>query len=159
MSEAVNKLPIAVSKSRGESMIEAEADAEMLLMTGAFRSPEKIEEPIEVTRIRDVLAGETDRFARLYEIYAPLVHGVLLARVPRSGHSLDKSQHESFAIRFRQGVNQIENLSRCFARGLRHRDLFSHFHCVAATVMKIHGAVTRDHRHPRPERLGVSQGM
>ena len=65
-------------------MIEAEATAEMLLMTGAFRSPEKIEEPIEVTLVRDVLAGENAQFARLYEIYAPLVHGVLLARVPRT---------------------------------------------------------------------------
>ena len=65
-------------------MIEAETTAEMLLMTGAFRSPEKIEEPIEVALVRDVLAGETDQYARLYDMYAPLVHGVLLARVPRS---------------------------------------------------------------------------
>lgn len=64
-------------------MIEAEATAEMLLMTGTFRSPQKIEEPIEQTIVRDVLAGERDRFGRLYELYAPLVHGVLLARVPR----------------------------------------------------------------------------
>ena len=64
-------------------MIEAEATAEMLLMTQPFRSPEEIEEPIEVTLVRAVLAGEHDRFARLYEIYAPLVHGILLARVPR----------------------------------------------------------------------------
>jgi len=64
-------------------MIEAEATAEMLLMTQPFRSPEETEEPIEVTLVRAVLAGEPDRFARLYEIYAPLVHGILLARVPR----------------------------------------------------------------------------
>lgn len=64
-------------------MIEAEATAEMLLMSQPFRSPEKIEEPIEVNLVRAVLAGERDRFARLYEIYAPLVHGILLARVPR----------------------------------------------------------------------------
>lgn len=64
-------------------MIEAEATAEMLLMTGTFRSPQKIEEPIEQTIVREVLAGERDRFGRLYELYAPLVHGVLLARVPR----------------------------------------------------------------------------
>jgi RNA polymerase sigma-70 factor (ECF subfamily) len=68
---------------KGVSMIEAEATAEMLLMTGTFRSPQKIEEPIEQTIVRDVLAGERDRFGRLYELYAPLVHGVLLARVPR----------------------------------------------------------------------------
>ena len=64
-------------------MIEAEATAEMLLMTGAFRSPQTIDEPIEQTLVRAVLDGEHDRFGRLYELYAPLVHGVLLARVPR----------------------------------------------------------------------------
>lgn len=84
MSEAFSKLTIAGPNAEGESMIEAETTAEMLLMTGAFRSPEKIEEPIEVALVRDVLAGETDQYARLYDMYAPLVHGVLLARVPRS---------------------------------------------------------------------------
>ncbi len=64
-------------------MIEAEATAEMLLMTGAFRSPQTIDEPIEQTLVQAVLDGEHDRFGRLYEMYAPLVHGVLLARVPR----------------------------------------------------------------------------
>ena len=68
---------------KGVSMIEAEATAEMLLMTGTFRSPETIDEPIEQTIVRAVLEGEHDRFGRLYEMYAPLVHGVLLARVPR----------------------------------------------------------------------------
>ena len=68
---------------KGVSMIEAEATAEMLLMTGTFRSPEITDEPIEQTIVRAVLEGEHDRFGRLYEMYAPLVHGVLLARVPR----------------------------------------------------------------------------
>ena len=68
---------------KGFSMIEAEATAEMLLMTGAFRSPQTSDEPIERALVRAVLDGEHDRFGRLYEIYAPLVHGVLLARVPR----------------------------------------------------------------------------
>jgi RNA polymerase sigma-70 factor (ECF subfamily) len=83
MSEAFSELTIAESSAKGESMIEAEATAEMFLMTAASRSPEKIEEPIETALVRDVLAGETDQFARLYDMYAPLVHGVLLARVPR----------------------------------------------------------------------------
>lgn len=64
-------------------MIEAEATAEMLLMTGAFRSPQTVDESIEQILVRAVLEGECDRFGRLYEMYAPLVHGVLLARVPR----------------------------------------------------------------------------
>ena len=64
-------------------MIEAEATADMLLMSETFGSPDHAEQPIEVTLVREVLEGQHDRFARLYEIYAPLVHGILLARVPR----------------------------------------------------------------------------
>jgi RNA polymerase sigma-70 factor (ECF subfamily) len=33
--------------------------------------------------VRAVLDGDRDGFARLYDLYAPLVHGILLARVPR----------------------------------------------------------------------------
>jgi RNA polymerase sigma-70 factor, ECF subfamily len=63
-------------------MIEAEATADMLLMTQPFSAPES-EQPIEVALVAAVLNGEHDRFARLYEMYAPMVHGILLARVPR----------------------------------------------------------------------------
>lgn len=34
--------------------------------------------------VRLVLAGDRDAFGRLYELFSPLVHGVLLARMPRS---------------------------------------------------------------------------
>jgi len=64
-------------------MIEAQATADMMLMTEGFSPAQSSDEPIEVGLVRDVLAGEHDRFARLYEMYAPMVHGVLLARVPR----------------------------------------------------------------------------
>lgn len=63
-------------------MIEAEATADLLLMNQGF-SPAETAEPPEFMIVREVLAGEHDRFARLYEIYAPLVYGILLARVPR----------------------------------------------------------------------------
>src|SRR4030095_470344 len=33
--------------------------------------------------IRAVLEGDRDQYGRLYSLYAPLVHGILLARVPR----------------------------------------------------------------------------
>ena len=36
----------------------------------------------EAALVADVRAGDRDAFARLYESFAPLVHGVLLARVP-----------------------------------------------------------------------------
>jgi RNA polymerase sigma-70 factor (ECF subfamily) len=68
----------------GATMIEAEATADMLLMTQPFTGHEVTEQPVEVVLVRAVLAGEPDRFARLYEMYGPLVHGILLARVPRS---------------------------------------------------------------------------
>jgi len=69
---------------RGAGMLEAEATADMLLMTQSFTAPAAVTEqrPEEVL-VRAVLNGERDRFARLYEMYAPMVHGILLARVPR----------------------------------------------------------------------------
>ena len=88
-------------------MYELEATANMLVMTGqgkasidrrqlevasagaaaatapAIKSSNSPESP-ESTIVRSVLAGDRDMFGRLYELYAPLVHGVLLARMPRS---------------------------------------------------------------------------
>jgi len=64
-------------------MIEPQATADMLLMTHPFSAPPETKEPLEVALVRAVLEGERDRFARLYEMYSPLVHGILLARVPR----------------------------------------------------------------------------
>ena len=70
-------------------MLEAEATADMLLMTQPLSAPQRpprdtAATPVEVLLVKAVLAGEQDEFARLYEMYAPLVHGILLARVPRS---------------------------------------------------------------------------
>ena len=64
-------------------MLEAEATADMLFMTQGFSAPETIELPLEVILVKAALSGERDCFARLYEMYAPMVHGILLARVPR----------------------------------------------------------------------------
>jgi RNA polymerase sigma-70 factor (ECF subfamily) len=36
----------------------------------------------EAALVADACAGDREAFARLYDMYAPLVHGVLLARVP-----------------------------------------------------------------------------
>ena len=40
--------------------------------------------PVELVLVRAVLDGDRDGFAQLYHLYAPLVHGILLARVPRA---------------------------------------------------------------------------
>jgi RNA polymerase sigma-70 factor (ECF subfamily) len=81
-------------------MYELEATADVLIMTGQGKasidrrhfeaapnsSAERLEsvESTESILVRSVLAGDIDTFGRLYELYAPLVHGVLLARMPRS---------------------------------------------------------------------------
>jgi RNA polymerase sigma-70 factor (ECF subfamily) len=42
------------------------------------------EQPVEIGLVRAVLDGDREGFGRLYDLYAPLVHGILLARVPRA---------------------------------------------------------------------------
>jgi RNA polymerase sigma-70 factor (ECF subfamily) len=68
-------------------MFELEATAEMLLMTASVKaSNEKpaAETPIEVVLVKASLAGDREGFGRLYDLYAPMVHGILMSRVPRS---------------------------------------------------------------------------
>lgn len=74
-------------------MYELEATADVLLMTGPGQSsaaqqstsaaPEARKSE-EAMLIRAVLNGDLDKYGRLYHLYAPLVHGVLLARLPRN---------------------------------------------------------------------------
>ena len=61
------------------------ATADMLLKSTQAPAAEQSQEPaIEVVLVRAVLQGDREGFSRLYELYAPLVHGILLARVPRA---------------------------------------------------------------------------
>lgn len=68
-------------------MYELQATADSLLMTGAdtqmVREQSQTVSP-EALLVRAVLDGDRDVYGRLYSLYAPLVHGVLLARMPRS---------------------------------------------------------------------------
>jgi RNA polymerase sigma-70 factor (ECF subfamily) len=67
-------------------MVELEATAEMLLMTPQVKvsseSP-SVDTPVEVVLVKAVLEGDRNAFGRLYDLYSPMVHGILLARVPR----------------------------------------------------------------------------
>jgi RNA polymerase sigma-70 factor (ECF subfamily) len=65
-------------------MYELETTADMLLMTGQARTSTKPAEPEsqEEALVRAVLEGDRDLFGKLYGLYAPLVHGILLSRVP-----------------------------------------------------------------------------
>lgn len=62
------------------------ATANMLLMkplvTAASEPAD--ETPVEIGLVKAVLEGDRDGFSKLYDLYAPLVHGILLARVPRA---------------------------------------------------------------------------
>ena len=61
------------------------ATADMLLTSTQPHAAEQSQEPaIEVMLVGAVLEGDRESFARLYALYAGLVHGILLARVPRA---------------------------------------------------------------------------
>ncbi len=67
-------------------MYELEATADILLMNpqaNASIEMQPEETPIEVVLVKAVLEGDRDAFGRLYDRYGGLVHGILLARVPR----------------------------------------------------------------------------
>jgi RNA polymerase sigma-70 factor, ECF subfamily len=76
--------------SRSFMLYELEATAEMLLMSGqpsvapeTQRDQLKRDHAPEALLVQDVLQGNRDQFGKLYALYAPLIHGILLARVPR----------------------------------------------------------------------------
>ena len=61
------------------------ATVDMLLMTPHDRTERgSAGTGVEVVLVKAVLEGDRDGFDRLYALYAPLVHGILLARVPRA---------------------------------------------------------------------------
>ncbi len=66
-------------------MLEAETGSELLFMVGPERA-EAVEggvrQTAEAALVEAVRAGDREAFTELYELYAPLVHGLLLARVP-----------------------------------------------------------------------------
>ncbi|MFN2515374.1 MAG: RNA polymerase sigma factor [Pyrinomonadaceae bacterium] len=74
-------------------MYELEATADMLLVSGQGKAsieqknielePEAGDAP-EVLLVQAVIAGNRELYGRLYRLYVPLVHGILLARMPRS---------------------------------------------------------------------------
>ena len=61
------------------------AIVDMLLTSPQERTErESAGSSVELVLVRAVLDGDRDGFGRLYNLYAPLVHGILLARVPRA---------------------------------------------------------------------------
>ena len=61
------------------------ATVDMLLTSPQDRTErESAGSSVELVLVRAVLDGDREGFGRLYDLYAPLVHGILLARVPRA---------------------------------------------------------------------------
>jgi len=82
-------------------MFELEATADMLLPTPqAKASTDTPETRIEVVLVKAVLDGDRDSFGRLYDLYAPMIHGILLARIPRS--EVDDLVQDIFLHAFRK---------------------------------------------------------
>ncbi|HET8781465.1 MAG TPA: sigma-70 family RNA polymerase sigma factor [Pyrinomonadaceae bacterium] len=71
---------------RGNAMYELDATADVLLMRPqANAATQQLNETaVEAVLVTAALEGDRDGFGRLYDLYAPLVHGILLARVPRA---------------------------------------------------------------------------
>ena len=84
-------------------MYELEVTADVLLMTAQAKpslADRSVETVPEAALVEAVLAGNRDMFGRLYQLYAPLVHGVLLARLPRS--EVDDMVQDIFLHAFRK---------------------------------------------------------
>ena len=66
-------------------MHELNATADMLLMKPQAQAATRQakDTAIETVLVSAALEGDRDGFGQLYRLYAPLVHGILLARVPR----------------------------------------------------------------------------
>lgn len=73
-------------------MYEVEITANMLMMTSPAKpsiaqltatGADAAQLPVEALLVRAVLDGDRESFSTLYGQFAPLVHGILLARVPR----------------------------------------------------------------------------
>ena len=67
-------------------MYELEATIDMPLLTGTAKPSiirEHNEAASEASLVTAIIEGSNEQFARLYSRHAPLVHGILLARVPR----------------------------------------------------------------------------
>ncbi len=70
-------------------MYELQANANTLILSAEPRRAAQVaaapidKRDYEAGLVKQILEGNRDQFGKLYATYAPLVHGILLARVPR----------------------------------------------------------------------------
>ncbi|HEV7376122.1 MAG TPA: sigma-70 family RNA polymerase sigma factor [Pyrinomonadaceae bacterium] len=76
----------------------------LLLMTGASRmaaaAQPALKESVDATLVEAVRRGDRDAFGRLYDLYGPMVHGILLARVPYD--EVDDLVQDVFLLAFKR---------------------------------------------------------
>ncbi len=67
-------------------MSEIEATGDLLLLAGRSQKVAAPQTKIsaEARLVETVRGGDREAFGQLYDMYAPMVHGILLARVPRT---------------------------------------------------------------------------
>ncbi|HEY0006286.1 MAG TPA: sigma-70 family RNA polymerase sigma factor [Pyrinomonadaceae bacterium] len=85
-------------------MPEIEAAGNMLLMVkedhALSAQPVPLPTPMHVSLLEAVRAGDSEAFGRLYNLYAPMVHGLLLARVPYD--EVDDLLQDVFLLAFKK---------------------------------------------------------
>src|ERR1700759_4243697 len=97
-----------------------EVETSSLLFMESARQEAEAQAP-EAALVEAVRAGDREAFARLYEIYSPLVHGVLLARVPYD--EVGDLVPDVFLVAFRK-LNSLRDAARFRPSGAeiaRHR--------------------------------------
>jgi RNA polymerase sigma-70 factor (ECF subfamily) len=76
----------------------------LLLMPGASRTAAAaqpaLKESADAPLVEAVMRGDHDAFGRLYDLYGPMVHGILLARVPYD--EVDDLVQDVFLIAFKR---------------------------------------------------------
>jgi RNA polymerase sigma-70 factor, ECF subfamily len=83
-------------------MYDLDTTADVLLMRPPANAAteQQNETAIEAVLVSAALEGDREGFGRLYGLYAPLVHGILLARVPRA--EVDDLVQDIFLHAFRK---------------------------------------------------------
>ncbi len=124
------------------------ATADMLLTSPQADAAEPRETTIEVVLVKAVLAGDREGFARLYDLYAPLVHGILLARVPRA--EVDDLVQDIFLHAFKKlhTLREAASFGPWIAMIARNRAVDFHRRARASVEMtdELRGSETQDSR-------------
>lgn len=136
-------------------MYEAEAIVDMLQITGQSKSamPEPAPGSREAQLVKNVLDGNRDSFGRLYELYAPMVHGILLARVPRM--EVEDLVQDIFLHAFKKlrSLRDFNAFGGWLAMITRNRAMDFHRHSRTTVEVKEEHAVGDRRKRARAEEI------